>query len=307
MIRFILYIIFIVLTGVYSIFAQIQQDEITIMNDSITLSGTLSYPQKNTPLIIWVHGSGNIDRNGNQGNIIKANYIQQFRNEINKHGIAFFSYDKRTANKNNFKFLKNITYNDLYKDVLVTIDYFKKLNEFPEIVLIGHSQGSLTAMLASKNITKFISIAGPSKPFDEILLDQITKGNPSLAGITKDHINELKKTGKIEAIDPKLVTIFAKPNQQFLLFWMQYDPSKEIKKLLIPTLIINGTKDLQVGVSEAQKLKQALPKAKLTLIPNMNHVLKEIKEDQNNYPSYFSADFPISTELIKTVVDFIKE
>ncbi len=37
--------------------------------------------------------------------MIKANYIKQFRDSINKEGIAFYSYDKRTANKNNVAFM----------------------------------------------------------------------------------------------------------------------------------------------------------------------------------------------------------
>ncbi len=307
MIRFILYIVFSIATGVFPLIAQVKQMDITLMNDSIELSGTLSYTEKNVPLIIWVHGSGNIDRNGNQGNMVKANYIQQFREEINKHNIAFFSYDKRTANPNNSKLHKNIVFDDLHEDISVVIDHFKKRHEFSEIILVGHSQGSLTAMLASNGISKFVSIAGSSQSIDKILVKQIAKGNSELGNIAKNHINELKKTGTIKTINPMLVSIFAKQNQQFLASWMRYNPAKEIQKIQIPTLIVNGTKDLQVDISEAKKLKEALPKAQLAIIPNMNHVLKEIKEDKDNYTSYFSADFPISTELIKEVVDFIKK
>ena len=44
--------------------------------------------------MIWVHGSGNVDRNGNQaGYNVKANYIKQFRDEVNEKGIAFLKGD----------------------------------------------------------------------------------------------------------------------------------------------------------------------------------------------------------------------
>ena len=51
---------------------KIKSEEILIKNDSIELPGTLTYLKENTPLIIWVHGSGNVDRNGNQKPTINA-------------------------------------------------------------------------------------------------------------------------------------------------------------------------------------------------------------------------------------------
>ena len=59
---------------------------------------------------------------------------------------------------------------------------------------------------------------------------------------------------------------------------MNYNPKIEITKITIPVLIINGNNDLQVQVSEAEKLKNAKPDAKLVIIPNMNHLFKEIKD-----------------------------
>lgn len=79
--------------------SKVTSEEVLVKNDSVELPGTLTFTNTKTPLVIWIHGSGNVDRNGNQGAIVKANYIKQFRDEINKENIAFFSYDKRTSNK----------------------------------------------------------------------------------------------------------------------------------------------------------------------------------------------------------------
>ncbi len=56
---------------------------------------------------------------------------------------------------------------------------------------------------------------------------------------------------------------------------MKYDPANEIAKLKIPTLIIQGTTDLQVSVDDAKLLLDAKPASKLVIIENMNHFLKE--------------------------------
>lgn len=285
---------------------KINSEEILIKNDSIELPGTLTFSKENTPLVIWVHGSGNVDRNGNQGTIIKANYIKQFRNEINANGISFFSYDKRTANPKNFKFLKGTLYEDLVNDTKKVIAYFKNDKRFSEIILVGHSQGSLTAMLASKNTNKYISIAGPSKTIDKTIIEQITNQNAELGNIAKAHFKELSETGNIKQVNPLLISVFAKQNLPFIASWAKYNPTVEIKKISIPTLIINGTKDIQVKVEDAKELNKVAPSSKLVIINNMNHVLKNIEKDTDNMNSYYSADFMLSKELITTIVAFLK-
>lgn len=285
---------------------KINSEEILIKNDSVELPGTLTYFQENTPLIIWIHGSGNVDRNGNQGTIVKANYIKQFRDSINKHNIAFFSYDKRSSNPKNSKKLKGILFEDFVKDAKKVISNFKDKKRFSEIILIGHSQGSLIAMLASKNIDKYISLAGPSESIDKTIIKQIAKQSPEFGKVTEAHFKELFETGSIKQVNPLLMSVFAKQNLAFIKNYAEYNPLEEIKKLTVPSLIINGTKDLQVKIEDAQNLHKALPNSKIMLIKDMNHVLKNIEKDADNMNSYYSADFKLSTELITTIVDFLK-
>jgi fermentation-respiration switch protein FrsA (DUF1100 family) len=59
-----------------------------------------------------------------------------------------------------------------------------------------------------------------------------------------------------------LISLFAKQNHEFLISYINYIPSEEIKKLKIPILILNGTKDLQVKTSEAELLHKANPESK---------------------------------------------
>lgn len=283
-------------------------EDLLIKNDSIELPGTLTYTNPNSPLIIWVHGSGNVDRNGNQNGVnIKANYIKQFRDSINKHNIAFYSYDKRTSNLKNFKFFENIVFEDFASDAEKVVSYFKDYTQFSEIILIGHSQGSLVALLATKNVDKYISLAGISNPFDTFVINEYSKAKSEYGNIIKEQFNELKETGSIQEINPMIAHLVSKPNQPFVLSWMNYNPSEEIKKIKIPILIINGTSDLQVSTENAQALKEANQSAQIKLIDSMNHVLKFVKNPIENQQSYFSENFPLSTKLIEIIVAFIKE
>lgn len=283
------------------------EKSILITNGQIELPGTLSYNQESKKLLIWIHGSGNVDRNGNQGTTVKANYIKQFRDKINKKGIAFFSYDKRTSNPKNTALLKGVVLDDFVDDAKKVIAHFKKEKQFDEIILVGHSQGSLIAMLASEGIDKYISLAGPSESIDKTITEQVSKQSTELGKITEAYFKELKETGNIKQVNPMLASIFAKPNFPFLRNWMSYNPIDEINKLKIPILLINGTKDIQVSVDDAKALKNANNKSRLKIIENMNHVLKHIEKDADNMNSYYSPDFKVSSELVKTITEFVNK
>jgi hypothetical protein len=72
-------------------------------------------------------------------------------------------------------------------------------------------------------------------------------------------------------------------------------------------LLINGTIDLQVSVSEAELLKKAKPEAKLEIIENMNHIFKEIKgDDTENMKSYSDQNLPVTEKLVIAINFFIK-
>ena len=240
--------------------------------------------------------------------VIKANYIKQFRDSITKNNIAFYSYDKRTSNKNNkASLLKGVFLKDYVTDVQIAINHFKKEGRFSKIILAGHSQGSLVAMLAAESIDKYISLAGPSKSADQVIINQIKTSAPFLDSITKAHFKELKETGKVEKVNPMLQSVFAKQNQAFLRSWIQYNPSEEIKKLSVPILLIHGTEDLQVKTQEASNLLLANKNAQLVFIKGMNHVLKEVNSMIENQSSYTKPDYPLSTKLVQVIVEFVNK
>src|SRR5690606_8735868 len=105
-----------------------------------------------------------------------------------------------------------------------------------------------------------------------------------------------------------IASIFRKEIQPFILTWMQFDPKVELAKLEIPVLIINGDKDIQVHVSEAELLKAAKPDAEYKIIAGMNHIFKKIEgNDLENSESYNNYNLPVMPELITTIADFIKK
>lgn len=295
----------------YFIFSQdIVKEDIELKNREIQLPGTLSHlkTEEKIPLTIFVHGSGNIDRNGNQpGTPIQADYIKSLADSLNAKGIAFYRYDKRTSVPANLDKLVGVTIDDFVADAEIAIANFKNDSRFSSIHIIGHSQGSLVAMLALSDAVKsYISIAGAGQTIDKTIIDQLKVQSGPLSETASEHLTELMQTDTILNIDPFLAQLFSPQNQKFLKHWMSISPTTEIKKITVPTLLINGDSDLQIKAEDAKELNEALPASELIIIPKMNHVLKEVNSIEENQKSYTDKIYPLSGLLIEKLCTFIK-
>ncbi|XLS28221.1 alpha/beta hydrolase [Flavobacteriaceae bacterium M23B6Z8] len=301
------------LSGIVSMNAQeLIEETIELQNGKIEIPGILSYTdsEKPLPLTIFIHGSGNIDRNGNQAGLnIGANYIKVLADSLNSKGIAFFRYDKRTANPANRKLIDHtISYEDIVEDARIVMKHFAGDDRFSSITVIGHSQGALTSLLAmNEAISKYISLAGASKTLEETVIAQINLQSKELGAIAKQHFEELRKTDTIQEVNFMLQSIFNPVNHTFVKSYNAYLPTEEIAKIKLPTLIINGASDLQITPEDANALKASNPNAELIIIPEMNHVLKTVKDLQENQASYRDASFPLSSELVAVLTEFIKK
>ncbi len=181
---------------------------------------------------------------------------------------------------------------------------------FSEIIIIGHSEGSLLGMVASqeKNVDKFISIAGPGQSADITLKEQLKSQPPEVLKMSLPIIDKLVQGETVDDINPILYSLFRPSVQPYMISWFKYDPPKEIAKLKIPVLIIQGSTDIQVSEEDAQNLAEANPKAETKVIKGMNHIFKEAELDRiKNIQTYYQPELPIKPELIKSIVEFITQ
>lgn len=286
------------------------EKEYPIQISTTEIKGTLLTPStvKKIPLVIFIAGSGPTDRDGNSG-ILKNNSLKYLAEDLSKYNIATYRFDKSiltTSRKEGFK-EENLRFEDEVEEVKELVSHFKNNKSFSKIYLMGHSQGSLVGILAAKqNVDGLISIAGAGRPIDEIITEQIKKQAPFLEAETITILDKLKNGKMVEEINPMLISLFRKSVQPFLISWIKYQPQQEIHQLKIPVLIINGTKDIQVPVSDAELLKEANLNAELVIIKNMNHLFKKIEGDMiENQKSYMNPDLPVMEELTTTIVKFI--
>jgi pimeloyl-ACP methyl ester carboxylesterase len=276
------------------------------------LNGTLYSPSKQTKktnLVILIAGSGPTDRDGNQKGLTN-NSLKLLAEALANNGIAVYSYDKRIfAQMASGKLDEaSLSFDNFIDDAKAVIHYFKNQKKYHSITIAGHSEGALIGMVAANgNADAYISIAGAGRPIDEVLLEQIGKQAPFLKEEVQKNLETLKSGTTFELKNQMLASLFRASVQPYMISWIKYNPQTEIKKLQIPTLLINGDKDIQVSVQDAQLLQQAKPDAQLKIIPNMNHIFKQIKgDDAENKASYTNPDLPIATDLSELITTFIK-
>ncbi|HEX9827484.1 MAG TPA: alpha/beta hydrolase [Flavobacteriaceae bacterium] len=288
--------------------------EVNYSSEDITINafvdGTLLMPtSKEKPVLaIIIAGSGPTDRNGNQ-NFLKNNALKKLAEALSSHGIATFRYDKRIVKQiKNGNVDKNIMFDNFVTDAISVIEYFKKTNAYSKIYVIGHSQGSLVGMLAAKDrVNGFISLSGAGQSIDKVIIDQVQKTAPMYTPDTKRVFDIMRQGKTTPDYPPALSSIFNIEIQPFMMNWMQYNPQDVIKSLDMPILIINGTKDLQVSVEEANLLKAASQHANLKIVDKMNHVLFIIEgDDLENAKSYNESARPLSQDVITAILDFTK-
>ena len=285
------------------------ESKITLQTKTGEIFGTLTTPEKfnKIPIALIIAGSGPTDRDGNNP-MMKNNSLKILASELSKNGIATLRYDKRgiAESKGAGKSESDLRFDDYVNDAKEWIQLLKKDKRFSFVIVIGHSEGSLIGMIAGISADKFISIAGPGQSADKIIKEQLSSQPKIVQDLSFPIIDSLKSGKTIENIPPMLNSLFRPTIQPYIISWFKYDPQNEIKKLSIPTLVLQGTNDIQVSVEDAKRLSNANPKAKLVLINDMNHIFRIIVGDkQANVATYSKGDLPIANELVKSIKNFI--
>jgi uncharacterized protein len=293
-------------------------EELVLATPNGNLSGTLELPNGSGPfpVALIIAGSGPTDRDGNNASGLQTNAYKLLAEGLAQNNIASLRFDKRGIGKSlsaasNEADLRFETY---VNDAVAWLELLGKDSRFSKRFVLGHSEGSLIGMLAAQKtpVAGFISIAGAGRSIDEVLIEQL---QPQLMADqleeTRRILNELKAGRLIAHPEEKLgaqlaATLFRPSVQPYLISWLKYDPALELAKLKTPSLIIQGTTDVQVGLKDSERLASAISQ-KPVLIDGMNHVFKNATlEPASQNPTYTNPDLPLVPNLLEVILKFIR-
>lgn len=266
----------------------------------------------NIPVVVFIAGSGPTDRNGNSKSL-KTNTTKLMAEALAAEGIASLRYDKVGSGKSTSSLKEeNFTFDDAVADAKGWVEHVKKDGRFSKIIIAGHSEGSLVGMVSAQRIASdaFISLAGPGRAIDEIIMEQIKvnpNNTPEILTQVEDAFETLKRGDSLKIVPFYLMSLFRPSVQPYMRSWLKYNPATELAKLTIPVLILQGSTDIQVPVSDAELLFQAAPTSVYKVIPGMNHIFKNAPAERAaNIATYMNAELPLHEELMPNLIAFVK-
>jgi hypothetical protein len=278
-------------------------EEVTFRNekDGATLAGTLTYPvdyekqsKKKPVVVLFVSGSGQQNRNeevfNHQPFLVIADYLA-------RQGIATLRYDDRATGKSTGGDVKNATSEDFMRDAAAGLEFLRGQKKFSKVGLLGHSEGGLIAfMLGAKKQTDFIvSMAGPGVKGDTLLTAQSNR-ILSLSGLPATMtVEKCRQQEDLQEVP-------------WLRWFIDYDPTSNIRNTRCPVFALNGDCDCQVISSQnLTAIRQLLPASKKNLTkeyPGLNHLFQH---STTGLPTeYGQIEETISPEVLKDIASWLK-
>jgi uncharacterized protein len=260
------------------------------------------------PVALLIAGSGSTDHDGN-GPQAKPATLKKLAEQLAERKIATLRYDKRGAGgwKPEFGRPEDFRFKDYVDDAASLVNYLRESGKFSRVIVIGHSEGGLVAILAARQvpIDRMVLLVTAARRQGDLLKAQLERRQ-----IPPDVLEPILKAidnimaGQIVDPPPRGFSI-APSMQSSLASAFTTDPIDPLKSIDKPTLIVGGGRDLQVARLDFAALSAASPLAKTLWVPDMNHVLIDVTDDADNMAAYSQSDRALDTTMVDALAAFI--
>jgi uncharacterized protein len=259
------------------------------------------------PVVLLIAGSGSTDHDGN-GPQVKPATLKKLSEQLVARKIATLRYDKRGAGgwKPEYGRPEDFRFKDFVEDSVALVNYLRSSGKFSQVILAGHSEGGLVAILTARRvpIDRLVLLATAARRQGDLVKAQLEKK------LAPDKLQPIVKAidammaGQI--VDPPPQGLAIAPSMQpGIASAFIEDPIDPLKQIDRPTLIVGGGRDLQVARLDFIALSAASPLAKTAWLPDMNHVLVDVTDEEDNMAAYNQPERPLDTGLVDSVVNFV--
>jgi uncharacterized protein len=261
------------------------------------------------PVALLIAGSGSTDHDGN-GPQAKPATLKKLAEQLAERKIATLRYDKRGAGgwKPEFGKPEDFRFKDFVDDAASLVNYLRTSGKFSRLVVIGHSEGGLVAILAAKQvqIDRLVLLVTAARRQGDLLKAQLERRQ-----IPPDILNPILKAidGIMagQTVDPPPRGFDIAPSMQpGLASAFVIDPIDPLKSIDKPILIVGGGRDVQVARLDFVALSAAASLAKTLWLPDMNHVLVDVNDDSDNLAAYNQSERALDPALVDALATFIQ-
>jgi pimeloyl-ACP methyl ester carboxylesterase len=260
------------------------------------------------PVALLIAGSGSTDHDGN-GPQVKPATLKKISDQLVARKIATLRYDKRGAGgwKPEFGRPEDFRFKDFVDDSTALVNYLRSSGKFSQVTVVGHSEGGLVAILTARRvpIDRLVLLVTAARRQGDLVKAQLEKKQ-----LPPDVLQPILKAvdaimaGQI--VDPPPQGLAIAPSMQpGIASAFTEDPIDPLKLIDQPTLIIGGGRDLQMARLDFVALSAASPLARTLWLPDMNHVLVDVTDENDNMAAYNQPERALDTILIDTVANFI--
>ena len=295
------------LLAAFAVSASAEESRITVGPIDAVLTSPAGVDKP--PVALLIAGTGSIDHDGN-GPQMKPATLKKLSDQLVARNIATLRYDKRGAGgwKPEFGKPEDFRFKDFVTDASALVKYLRDSGKFSKIILVGHSEGGLVAILTAqqRSVDRVVLLATAARTQGELLKAQLEKKLPAEAYAPVAKAIDNIMAGQI--VDPPPPGLPIPPAMQpSLASAFNEDPIDPLQKLTMPILVVAGGRDLQLARVDMIALSTAAPQAKTAWEPEMNHVLVDVKDDADNLAAYSQSDRPLDPNMIDEVAAFILE
>lgn len=287
--------------------------EVALPSEPAPLYGTLALPDGTAACdgVLILPGSGPVDRDGNYPGGIN-NSLRLLAQGLAARGIASLRIDKRGVARSVAAAPReeDLRFDTYVGDAVRWLERLRAESRIVAVSLLGHSEGALVATLVAERseVRRLVLIAGAGTRAGIALRRQLAASSmpPSLRESAETTLAILERGELVPHPPSQLAALFRPSVQPYLISWLSLDPAAELSRVSVPTLVIQGSTDLQVTTDDARMLAAARPGIELVVIDGMNHVLKTAPfERAANIAVYSDPSLPVASALIDDVAGFL--
>ena len=264
------------------------------------------------PAAVILAGSGPNLRDGTLGT------YRRIAEGLAAGGIRSVRYDKRGIGESRALVARedDVVLQNFVDDAVTAARDLQARPDVSAVVIIGHSEGALLAILAAAKVkvAGIVLLAGPGRRFDVILREQIKNlplppAQEHVRSETLSILETLAKGERVANVSKQNMMLFRPSVQPFLISLIPVDPAAEFGRLIVPALIVQGARDVQIRQVDFEALKKARPDAKSLLLPEANHMLTRAPADLSDLAAQiksYDRNAPLVPELLPALTAFIK-